>query len=230
VDSIRPTLLWVILLAFLWRTARRDRRAWVLLIPAGSLTLVLAILARVLDSYFVFYLHKELSLIITQCLEFIVLGVGILLLTADAMPGSRASVRFLIKLLVLFAAGAVGILTNAWPAVSPGLLTAVFGALLVLILAGHSLLEAGLQRLLRGRFTTVFPAIGIVAVLLPLGILWVLDWKLENPLQSTMETIRILSMFIAVFLGPWLILSVFMIGAARNSFLHDRYGAFFCLK
>lgn len=212
-DALRSVFLWLVLLALLLRRPNRNRQAWTLVLALGAIFLLLHAAESLINAHIIFYLHRHMCTILCEMLRTLAGAIAVLLALSDLLPRRHRLLRFVLVLLVLFAAGAAAILLNAPIVSEPPIWILVFGLFLLPFLAGHAIL----RRLLRWRAgprqlawsTGVSLLLGLAPLLAFVIIGSILNRSVH--LQSVTISFRFAVMLAHAFLGPYFILFWFLL-------------------
>jgi hypothetical protein len=146
-DALRSGILWVVLLALLWRRPNRVRQAWAILLPLAAIYLVLGLAESRLDVPTQYYYNRHACTMICEFLRTLAVALAVLLAIADRITLRNRVLRFLLVFAILLTAGAVAILLSAPVVATAAFWTVLFAVFLLVFLIGHAILHALLRRL-----------------------------------------------------------------------------------
>jgi hypothetical protein len=218
-------VLWLSLLALLLRRANRTTSAWAILVPIGMVYLVLHVVERALNSYFLFNDHQYLCSSFSELAKLFALAVGILLAVSDQLTMRNRFYRGLWVSFILMGVVGIGIGFEAWPFLSAVAWILLFGVVLLLFMVSHACLKALLSRLTGPARWDLWYAgscgiLGILPILIP----GILEIRLDRigQLQSSLEMFRFLITLGAAVSLPYSVLLGFVLWARFNPFCRDR--------
>jgi hypothetical protein len=194
-------------------------------VPLVAIYLLLAVIERQLNAYFVFHYHQYICSALANLLRYFALSLALLLAIADRLTIPWRPLRFILVFLFLLLCADVQIASNEWPFLDSGKWAIIFGIMLFLFMVGHGLVHAVLRRWVKpARFRWWYGGFCLVFGSVPLLTLGVVEACLSRSMQlsSTMEQFRVVVVLTSAISAPYLVFFSFILLALRSSLYRER--------